>query len=506
MKNLNLCTDPWLPVRMSSGACVRVSLEEFFSKAHEISDLILAAHERISIMRLLICITQRALDGPEDREEWEDCKEDIIPKTLIYLEKWRAAFDLLGEDGAFLQVSGVSYSSGNWKGLSKLNLSSAEGNNHTVFDNAATTERSVEVERLAIDLVTFQNFAPCGIIGQVNWNGDTYPDSNTAPDAPCVVKSVVHMFYIGENMLETIWLNLCTKEEANSVFASFGKPVWEGMPNSRNDEDSIENAKETYLGRLVPLSRIVKIDYEGNRCLLAKGIEIPVCKVNELLYFEPFTTVVFKHDSDERVLVSADMSYDMWRHLPALLHRFNDKGYTLGKLDSSDFPQHYGIWAGALVSSKAKILDTMEDYYEHLSSQSVGAGVEIMHYKLMEYAKRGCNMCWNAVKKYRELLVENRRERQITDNENSNTEIKQRLEREYWRLMTLHKEKFVNLVCLKMDTKEWECELKRWLVVICDSSKETYEAFTQRDSVRRLAAWAQALSFLPNTRKLLKDE
>ncbi|MBR3925682.1 MAG: type I-E CRISPR-associated protein Cse1/CasA [Akkermansia sp.] len=505
MQNLNLCTDPWLPVRMQSGDCRRLSLEAFFLHAREISDMVLAAHERIAIMRLLICITQRAINGPQDREEWDECKEEIVPKVLNYLQKWRPAFNLLGADGAFLQVSGVSFCGGSWKGLSKLNLSSAEGNNPTVFDNGAAGERRVELGRLAIDLITYQNFAPCGIIGRVNWLGNPYADSASAKDAPC--NSVVHMFFMGENILETIWLNLCTIEEVSTVFSSIGKPVWECMPNGRNDEQSIENAQKTYLGRLVPLSRLVKIEYPENRCLLAMGIEIPVYKDGRLVFFEPFTTVVLNPKSSERSLVkAADMSRDMWRNLPALLHRFNSQGYTLGKLDQADLPEHYGIWVGALVSDNAKILGTMEDYYAHLSPSCIGAETERLHYELMEYANRGCSLCCKAVRKYCELLTSKKSEKQKNKNDKDNiNKIAERAKLEFWSRMTSHKDKYVNLVRLKEEVEEWENELDHWLFVICDSAKATYELFAQRDNVRKLAAWSQALYYLP-TKKILKDK
>lgn len=501
MKNLNLCTDPWLPVRMCAGNCLRVSLEDFFSMAHEISDLILAAHERIAIMRLLICIAQRAINGPMDRDEWEDCKEEIPTKALEYLQKWRPAFNLLGEDGAFLQFSGVNFHKGTWKGLSKLNLSLAEGNNPTLFDNEATIERRVELWRLAIDLITFQNFAPQGIIGQVNWYGTPYPESTSARDAPCIVKNAVHMFFVGKNILETIWLNLCTEEQINSVFNSIGKPVWECMPNGLDDEQSIENASKTYLGRLVPLSRLVKIEYSLNRCLVSMGIVIPSYSEEDLLYFEPFTTIELTSDNkgtnSKRRIISAEKSCDLWRNLPAHLHRFNSKGYTLGYLEPTDMPSHYGVWIGGMVSEKAKIVGVLEDYYEHLAPQSIDSCLEPLHQLLFEYANRGCDKCCIAVKKYYELLTKK--------NVEHTNDIK-RIKHEYWCRLTLHKEIYVNLIRLKKEDREWEKELNSWITAICDSAKEVYQLYAPRDNERRLAAWSQALRYLPHKAKLLKHE
>ena len=496
MKNLNLCTDSWLPVRMSSGNCVRVSLEEFFSKSHEISDLILAAHERISIMRLLICITQRALNGPSDREEWEDCKDEIVPKALEYLQEWRPAFNLLGEDGAFLQPAGVkACKSEDWGALSKISLSSAEGNTPALFDNAAGTERHVPLSQLAIDLISFQNFAPGGTIGVTNWagvqTGVKSPDS--APAGPCVPSSAIHLFVCGENLLETIWYNLCTIEEIAPYRCGMGVPVWELMPTHMEHKEAVQNATTTYLGRLVPLSRVVKIATSADKCLTSKGISYPVYSANKtLLYYESTMSVALSKDNQRRI-VGADIDRAMWRNLPALLHHFSPEYKSFACLSEQDMPKHYGIWVGALVLDQAKVLGTLEDYYEHLDKQYVGVSADKRQLALMGMADSGIKSVKTALLAYYDCFNSQ------FDNKES---VFASAEKNYWSWLTLKKRIYIKSLGLAEDVG---ADRMTWAKIIKQAAYRTFNLLVSRNNTRQLAAWAKAQRVLPSITKLLND-
>ncbi|MBR3902784.1 MAG: type I-E CRISPR-associated protein Cse1/CasA [Akkermansia sp.] len=497
--NLNLCTDPWLPVRMCSGACTHVSLENFFQQAHEISDLVLAAHERISIMRLLICIAQRAIDGPADRDEWDDCLKDISPASVKYLETRRHAFNLLGEDGAFLQVKGVeSLSSESWGSLSKISLSAAEGNNPTIFDNAAGSMRCFSLGKIAIDLITFQNYALCGTIGVAKWNGmQTGPKSpDTASDAPCAPKSAIHLFVLGRNMLETIWLNLCTTEEFAPFRCGMGQPVWELMPVNIDDEPAVNNATLSYLGRLVPLSRIVKIAPDAGSCIVAKGIEYPVyINKDELQYFESSMTVTIKENI--RSIVGASLNKAMWRSLPALLHRFSLSGKSFSRVDENDLPEQYGVWIGAMVRDKAKILSIVEDRYEHLGRNHVGVAADEVQHKLMSLANKGMASLRMALDTYHKLLH---------DSFENKKAVYEKVEQLYWGRLASFKEEYVKTLGSSSSKMEkYVSSREEWIRHICDTINETFNLTVSQSGVRQLAAWAGARQCLSTKQSLNKD-
>ena len=496
--NLNLCTDPWLPVRMKSGDCIRVSLEDFFQSAHEISDLVLVAHERVSIMRLLICIAQRAINGPADRDEWDECMEDIAPAAVKYLQDWRHAFNLLGEDGAFLQVKGVeAVSAESWGGLSKISLSAAEGNNPTLFDNAAGSKRGFSLDQIAINLITYQNYALCGTIGVAKWGnlmtGPKSPDTTT--DAPCAPKSAIHLFVCGDNMLETIWLNLCTKEEIAQFRSDMGQPVWEFMPQNMSDERAIKNATLTYLGRMVPLSRVVRISVEADVCIVAKGIEYPVyANKDELLYFESSMTIEMRDNN--RYIVGANLNKAMWRSLPALLHRFTQSGKMFSRLDENDLPERYSIWVGALVRDKAKIISVMEDRYEHLDRNHVGVESDRIQGKLMKLADMGMASIRAGLDAYHA---------ELNDAFENKKQVYEKVEQIYWSRLTSYKELYLHAVgCSTSEMNEYTSAENEWINQICKSVNATFDVSVSRSGVRQMAAWAKARQCL-STKKSLNN-
>jgi len=61
---MNLIVDAWIPALCANGRRELFSLLDLFASAHELRDLAVKPHERVSLMRLLLCITQAALDGP----------------------------------------------------------------------------------------------------------------------------------------------------------------------------------------------------------------------------------------------------------------------------------------------------------------------------------------------------------------------------------------------------------------------------------------------------------
>ena len=361
---MNLTLEPWIPALRADGRREFFSLHDLFAQAHELRDLAVKPHERIALMRLLLCITQAALDGPADETEWESCEPLIQPRVRDYLNKWKPAFELFGDGTRFLQLPNLMLGKDSDEGnaATKLDLALATGNNSTLFDNRAGEDRTLASARSALNLLTFQCFAPGGRIGVAKWNGKETAGKGSSTHAPCTPSSMVHTLVLGGTLLETLRRNLLTRENGMDFHGPnrWGKPVWEQPVEKVNDKAATENASATYLGRLVPVSRAVRLDDDGFSIILANGLEYPIFPA-----FRETTATVIKR-KDELALLPASTSRSLWRQLAAVsVTRRAGADAVCGPLalNHATTSRETSLWVGALVTDKAKIEDVVESTY-----------------------------------------------------------------------------------------------------------------------------------------------
>ncbi|MGR3219375.1 MAG: type I-E CRISPR-associated protein Cse1/CasA [Candidatus Anammoxibacter sp.] len=361
---MNLIGDPWLPVVFKNGQNKLVSLEELYEKLLDINDLTVNPPERISLMRLLICITQAALDGPNDTEDWFACRDRIKPESMEYLEQRKDLFNLYGEK-PFMQISGLE--ADKEAVVDKLDMALASGNNATLFDHMATSSgRTILPCRQAVNLINFLNFSTGGRVGQATWAKHKFNESTFK--APCI--KVAHTFIKGSNMLKTIFFNLLSKEKVSTMPNSkWGKPVWDFFPEDITNEECFTNAGSTYLGRLVPLSRYIMLKGDNETKCVVGPTQKTFSLLNQPTEFrEPSTTVVAKDNGELKYLyISAEKH--IWRELDAVLmitKAGKDGGaFCLQNIHSfyDRFKDdHVDIWVGGLQTGaqEAKLHDLVE--------------------------------------------------------------------------------------------------------------------------------------------------
>ncbi len=360
---MNLITEPWIPITWRAGDGGLVTLEEAFARGGDIRDLVAKPHERIALLRLLICVAQAALDGPADRSAWEECRDGIPERARDYLRRWKDSFELFGERSRFLQVPNLSSGKEDGEGnpATKLDLTLATGNNATIFDNSGGSERPRTPAELALALLSFQCFSPCGIIGAVRWAKKTIPKC-TGRHAPCSASCMLHAYLQRQNRLNTIHANLLDRETVADNYAEgWGKPLWEMMVANTTQKDAIENATLTYLGRLVPLSRLVQLQMDGASIILGNGLEYPTFPV----FREAATTIVLRDDEPKTLSTTLERSF--WRQLPAItVKRHADKNRLSGPLSLINHESADGgrIWLGAFITAgNGKIEDSVEAAY-----------------------------------------------------------------------------------------------------------------------------------------------
>lgn len=384
---MNLIIDPWVPVLDRQGTRQLLSLQDLFAQAHELRDLAVKPHEKIALLRLLICITQAALNGPDDRYDWKECRDTIQPKVKDYLAKWKSSFELFGDGPRFLQVQGLKPANKDKKATwtTKMDVTLSSGNNATLFDNESAETRELQDSSIALSLLTFQNFDPGSPIGAAIWNGSETRTKGDKPatsgktwagDSPCLVDGSIHTFLLGDTLLQIIHFNLLTKESVSDIFGKdgWGKPVWELFPTGPDWATPRNNSKEgakqvkSYLGRLVPLPRVAFITDDRRFIVMSNGVEypgLPICR-------EPSTTRITVNDNPR--LLRAKLDRSLWRELPSILCKETaikagiDGPMTLMAFDGTE---DASIWVGALVpheDNSANILDAINSTYRLPSS------------------------------------------------------------------------------------------------------------------------------------------
>jgi len=401
---MNLTLEPWIPALRADGRRGLFSLHDLFAQAHELRDLAVKPHERIALMRLLLCITQAALDGPADEPEWEACEPLIQPRVRDYLSKWKAAFELFGDGPRFLQLPNLKPGKESDEGnaATKLDLALATGNNSTLFDNRAGEDRTLASARSAMNLLTFQCFAPGGRIGVAKWNGQETGGKGSSNHAPCTPSSMVHTLVLGGTLLATLHRNLLTRENGTDFHGPnrWGKPAWEQPVEKLDDKAGTENAGMTYLGRLVPLSRAVRLADDGFSIILANGLDYPIFPA-----FREATATVIKR-KDELALLPASTGRSLWRQLAAVsVTRRAGTDAVCGPvaLKHAIASSETSLWVGALVTDKAKIEDVVESTYSLPAGMFTEFG-RLAYEKGVAYAEEREGTLIQAVKTYASTL------------------------------------------------------------------------------------------------------
>jgi CRISPR system Cascade subunit CasA len=242
-------------------------------------------------------------------------------------------------------------------------------------------------------LLTYLNFSPSGLIAQVKWNGKQTTKSSN--DAPCITASMYHAYLRRENVQKTIAANLLTKATVKMFYKDkWGCPVLEKMPQSFDDKDAIQNATETYLGRLVPLSRLILLNRNGQTMLLGNGFKYPGYPDVQR---EPSATAILVGDK-KRLLGGGNK--EIWRELPSLLvkQHENDLGSALTLLNVPE-NESFDIYVGALLKKQADVVDAIESVLCVPKGMRTDAGITAYEAEVRHAENLGWRL-YNAVNTY----------------------------------------------------------------------------------------------------------
>lgn len=345
----NLVDESWLPVtlaedfpgRAARGSLPCVSLHEAFEQGDKIVDLRCYAHERIALMRLLICVAQRALSGPIDETDWRRCRARLGREASKYLEREKDRFNLFGDGPRFLQAKNrrpaTTFST------QKFRFIDEDGS--TLFDAHVEPGCKLSAADLAVGLVTFQSFAAGGRVEGA---------AESLPGSLCREASALHAFLLGDSLLESIWLNLIPKDQvAEGRDVVFGDPSWH----------SERDAAKSYLYRLAPTARDLWLA-EDSALVEGRGgkkfLTFERDGVRELTAAIRTTRKAGRRASVPEELVSATAGAGVpkaaWRELHALavLRSSRQRGGPAAlqhciTLQASKHDSTYRLWCGALI-------------------------------------------------------------------------------------------------------------------------------------------------------------
>lgn len=518
-KSFNLVKENWIPVVDLKGNYSRISLNELFTNGISYADLAVRPHERVALMRLLLCISHAALGGPEDVEEWQKVPMLLPVKSKSYLKKWEDSFDLFSVDKPFLQIPGLvkapklkkesekDADSGEEEYLSigKLDFTLASANNPTLFDHSALsdTPRKYNPADIAVQLLAFQNFFLAGgKTSSMIWGGEALDVKPPNPgDGPCSPSSMYHCYIRGNSILETIHMNLITKNDLSIHYNSFdtewlGYPIWEKFPIKRSDVDYIKNATETYLGRLVPLTRLLIILPDCEYMSMGEGLQFPSFKPNNPYVPEITATVVIREKDKKQThyLLGVSMYKSPWRDLPAMLVK-RKSGLNGGPLCFNNLDQNTAIDIHilALEREQASALQLIESVYS-LPSQIFSDEGRSAYEKGVNTAELISHSLGGAIDKYRKS-IDGGWEGRLKSAGSSKMDLLERLHSRatihYWTVVEKSLKILMDYVESIGSTPESVTGAKkRWESVLFKAARESYILVCPNKTPRQMRAFA----------------
>ena len=341
MTQFNLVIDPWIPVRYIDSSSERVSLETLFKDCSSIADLDCQPHERISLMRLLICVTQAELGSPDAPEDWSGFGSDLESRAVAYLKRpdIQPHFNLFGDGQRFLQ--GIVNENEKSYLATQMVFYFATGNSPTLLDHSGGTDRVLACDFLARTLLAYQNFFVGGsMASKVKGNGPSL--------------KFLHSFLFGKNLKKSILLNCLDAETLADSGINMGRPIW---------ENNSQTSTSTYLGRLVPFSCKVRLHINRIHAWIEDGLAYPEFPESR----EPTATIAIK--GDQRFLLRADLGKGIWKDLHVVMNIQRTAANTLaaplslrshmGELEQGELQ----LWLAELCKAKdAKIIDFLESH------------------------------------------------------------------------------------------------------------------------------------------------
>ena len=540
--NMNLVTDCWIPVVTTEGNREDANLTQIFTQGEKYADLAVRPHERVALMRFLICIAQAALNGPVDKNDWQCTPKKLPEAARKYLEKWNKeeVFELFHPEKPFLQIAELEliqkdkkalkrkskeYEDDESSGLtplSKMDFAMASGNTTTLFDHYGGIEsgRIIDEHTVPISLLTFLNFSPGGLMSASKWGtfidegkskkGVPTKGKTQGKDAPCSIRSMLHTFIRGRTLNNTICLNILTKDTVRRHYGKdiWGRPIWEQMPKNPEDFVAVDNATKTYLGRLVPLSRWIKIVSVKDGMIWSGG-RFVFPNIEDDFPREPSSSIKLNYNKTERILVTAETGKAIWRELYGLL--LKKDGEKIGGPLSLQNPLPYGcidIHVCAMIRSKAEIRNIVESVYNVSPKMLSEKGRSIYEIEVdeAEWMSRKLGYAIEAYRRNVDNFWDQRVEMAKKDKNKLKAMLHNKIIQSYWTAIEKQRHLLITYVDVFDDDSKCAAAQKAWHKAIHQAARDSFISSCGQETPRQIRAFALGWKKLFMEKKATNEE
>lgn len=494
----NLINEPWIDVILKRGIVQSMGLIEVFNSLEEIIDICGSPSEKISTLRLLVNIAQRALNGPANEKDWSFCVGRIKDEAITYLNKNKGLFDLYGPR-PFLQVAHLNGSFS--KSILKLSTFISTGNNHVLFDSLAreSNARVLNEAQIARGLLHAQLFSPTGtentpVTGWI-WGGKSIEKNVGAAPLNNKLVTVIE----GDNLLYTIHNNLITKDTLSGKKIDFGVPVWEIDWTTQTKIELTKNIG-TYLYNLVPLSRAVLLDIKSGSMIYCGGLKQPYLPGSSgkegLPFVDPWLTVIPIKKEKERAYLTLDPNRYTWRDLPSIL-RLSDISSNNGPWAFKHFEKSNStnivVYTGGICYDKAKPVMSIS-WSLNVAADSLST-LRAPFSNYIKLAEDAFFMVERAIKVYRNLMDKNMKSWRSKTFE----AMKKSSYKNYWMNLNSQVGIAIQEICgedQSTNLSEKNLSPESWLDTLRKTARECFEEACELHTNNKICVYARALTIL----------
>ena len=238
MTAFDLIDRPWILVHRRDGVVREVSIRELFAHAADFRSILGdVPTQGFALLRLLLAILHRSVEGPRDTAQWLTLWRDrSLPTRDIdaYLDHFRDRFDLLSPEKPFYQVADLRTEKSQVFGLERLIADVPSGAPYFTTRLQSGIER-ISFAEAARWVVHCQAFDPSGIksgaVGDRRVKGGKgYPIGTGWAGA------IGGVMVEGNNLRETLLLHLIPEDFQVLAWSEDDLPVWERDPQGPGEE------------------------------------------------------------------------------------------------------------------------------------------------------------------------------------------------------------------------------------------------------------------------------